>query len=268
MPVPYVGVTGMTDVDEMEKVVDEFEEAGFPAGSNYGKERNHKLMVGVLASDKTRKGQEVSNRRYPHRSQWKDLFSAAQDKTYPMFHYNTHDKENLFEETVDLFDGIYDEDLCRGMQMNIVWPPVEEVENIKSNFPGTDLVLQLSDKSMSKEDYDNEKISDRVENYGNNIDYVLIDPSGGRGKEFDIDNSVELYRELEDNDFVLGFAGGLKFGNTAGKVARLCLRLESKCFAIDAESGLRDDKSERYGDDVLNMEKVKGYAREAASVLL
>ena len=50
-----------------------------------------------------------------------------------------------------------------------------------------------------------------------------------------------------------------------------CHDLINKCrdfsFSIDAEGGLRDKLSEKYGDDLLNMNKVREYIQSASSVL-
>ena len=44
-------------------------------------------------------------------------------------------------------------------------------------------------------------------------------------------------------------------------------KIDSKDFCIDAEGGLRDKLSSDYGDDLINLEKVKGYIQSASRVL-
>ena len=51
-------------------------------------------------------------------------------------------------------------------------------------------------------------------------------------------------------------------------VLELVKELGESCFCIDAEGGLRDRITDKYGDDVLNIIKVRGYLAYASSVLI
>ena len=55
---PYIGVTGPSTLIEVEKVCNEFSNAGFT------KDSSHIPMLGFLVSHKTLEGKEVENLRY------------------------------------------------------------------------------------------------------------------------------------------------------------------------------------------------------------
>lgn len=105
--------------------------------------------------------------------------------------------------------------------------------------------------------------------YGDSIGYVLIDPSGGRGMPFDLESSIATYSELKEQcpQVTVGFAGGFTGENVAQRLKEMIQHLGDDHFCIDAEGGLRDKITPAYGDDLLNMEKVREYLQSASSVI-
>jgi phosphoribosylanthranilate isomerase len=258
---PYVGITGPVNVQETKDICREFDEVGYSMVSP------HIPMLGFLVSYKTLNGQTTQNRRYPPANSLPELLRATDGQVLTMVHYNSKEIGTLSNQVAQIFDGVYENGLCQAIQLNIVWPDIGQVARIKEQHPEMQIVFQASHKAMDGKTPN--QITKGVQDYGDSISYVLIDPSGGRGMPFDLESSVAIYSELREHcpDLTIGFAGGFTGENVAPRLKEILRQIEEDKFCIDAEGGLRDKVTSAYGDDLLNIEKVKGYLQSASSVL-
>ncbi|MBU1644437.1 MAG: hypothetical protein KKA62_03375 [Nanoarchaeota archaeon] len=258
---PYIGITGPVNVQETKDICREFSEAG------YSMESPHIPMLGFLVSYKTLNGQTTQNRRYPSANSLPELLKATDGQVLTMVHYNSKEIDTLSKQVAQIFDGVYENGLCRAIQLNIVWPDIGHVARIKDQHPEMQVVFQASHKAMDGKKPN--QIAKGVKDYTDSISYVLIDPSGGRGMPFDLESSVAIYSELRGQcpDLTIGFAGGFTGENVAPRLREILKQIEEDKFCIDAEGGLRDKVTSAYGDDLLNIEKVRGYLQSASSVL-
>ncbi|MBU0460746.1 MAG: hypothetical protein KJ771_08140 [Nanoarchaeota archaeon] len=163
---PYVGITGSVSVQETRDICKEFSEAG------YSMESPHIPMLGFLVSYKTLNGQATQNRRYPTAISLPDLLKATDGQVLTMVHYNSKEMETLAEQVSQIFDGVYD-DLCKAIQLNIVWPNVNQVGKIMDRFPDMKIVFQASHKAMAGKTP--LELAREIVEYGDTISYVLID---------------------------------------------------------------------------------------------
>jgi len=257
----YIGITGAEDEREVKSVLNEFSEAG------YNMQSKHIPMLGFLVSYKTLNRQFVGNKRYPLMDSLPNLLMEARGNAFTMVHYNTKEMSTLFEQVSKIFERIYKWNLCDALQLNIVWPDITQVKMIKEKFPDMGIVFQASEKAMNGKTP--KEIANKIMEYGNSINYVLIDPSGGEGREFQTDDSINLYNELKEksSNLAIGFAGGFSGDNVEKKITDIIEKIKTSDFCIDAEGGLRDKLSEEYGDDFLNIKKVRNYLQEASKVL-
>ena len=122
---PYIGITGPVNVQETREIFREFSEAG------YSIDAPHIPMLGFLVSYKTLNGQPTSNRRYPPVSTLSELLQATEGKVLTMIHYNSKERDSLYNQVAQIFDGIYETGLCKAIQLNIVWPDLSQVAKIK-----------------------------------------------------------------------------------------------------------------------------------------
>jgi hypothetical protein len=224
-------------------------------------------MIGFLVSHKTLNGQEVLNRRYPDFAIIPSLLEASQAYTFNTIHYNSRQLEDLGDQIKGIFVGqIYNDSLSRGVQLNIPWPPAEELTKTKRSLPELKIIMQLSKSAL--ENLNPIEVSERVLRYGNLVDYVLIDPSGGRGLEFDPYKIVKYYTELRARcpDLTIGLAGGFTGENVIERCKKLIELTGETAFSIDAEGGLRDKLSANYGDDLFNFQKAEDYIKNAEEV--
>ncbi|MEK6970038.1 MAG: hypothetical protein AABW48_06450 [Nanoarchaeota archaeon] len=258
---PYIGITGPVNVQETREICREFSEAG------YSIDAPHIPMLGFLVSYKTLNGQPTSNRRYPPVSTLSELLQATEGKVLTMIHYNSKERDSLSNQVAQIFDGIYETGLCKAIQLNIVWPDLSQVAKIKEQHPEMQIVFQASHTAMDGKTPN--QIATGVKTYGDSISYVLIDPSGGRGMPFDLESSVAIYSELREQcpALTVGFAGGFTGENVASRLKEILQQIGESNFCIDAEGGLRDKITSAYGDDLLNLKKVREYLQSTASVL-
>ena len=258
---PYVGITGPVTIEETRNVSREFSQAG------YSMQSTHIPMIGFLASYKTLSGLLVENRRYPQVSSLPQLLRATNKKVLPMIHYNSKEMNTLSDQITQLFEGLYDAGLCSALQLNIAWPDITQVMKIREQHPEMQIVFQASDKVMREQTP--QQVAQGIKQYQDSIQYVLIDPSGGQGQPFDLESSINIYSEISNRcpKVTIGFAGGFTGENVAPRTRELIERIERNDFCIDAEGGLRDKITPAYGDDLLNINKVKEYLQSAASVL-
>lgn len=257
----YVGITGPINIQETREICREFSEAGYTMNTP------HTPMLGFLVSYKTLNGQPTKNRRYPPVKGLPELLQATDGRVLTMVHYNSKEMDTLSNQIAQIFDGVYEDGLCRAIQLNIVWPNINQVAKIKEQFPDMRIVFQASHKAMDGRTPS--QIAEGVRAYRDSLSYVLIDPSGGRGVPFDLESSVAIYSELREQcpDLTIGFAGGFTGENVALRLREIIQQIGEKDFCIDAEGGLRDKVTAAYGDDLLNIEKVRGYLQSASSIL-
>ncbi len=259
-PTPYIGITGAATREEVSCLCSEFHDAGYTLGSA------HIPMLGLLVSHKTLNGAYTNNLRYPNFSYLNGLLAEA-NCVMPMIHYNSKEMNTLSEQVSKIFENSYDNFLCRALQLNIAWPDISQAKKIKNKFPEMQIALQISEKAMAGRSA--KEIANKVRQYGATIDYALLDPSGGRGIPFSIEESLGIYMEISEKTpmVTVGFAGGFTGENAAERLATLIEAAETNWLCIDAEGGLRDKLSPGYGDDLLNLGKAKAYLQNASKTL-
>ena len=257
----YVEITGPVNIQETRDICREFSEVG------YSMESLHIPMLGFLVSHKTLNGQATQNRRYPSVNTLPELLQATDGNVLTMIHYNSKEIDSLSNQVAQIFKGVYKNGLCRAIQLNIVWLDTSQVTKIKEQYPDMQIVFQASHKAMDGKTPN--QIAQGIKTYRDSINYVLIDPSGGRGMPFDLESSVTIYSELREQcpDLTIGFAGGFTGENVAPRLKEILQQIGESNFCIDAEGGLRDKITSAYGNDLLNIEKVRRYFQSASSVL-
>ena len=254
---PYVGITGLVNSLEVEQVVNLFANNGFNFAGT------HMPMIGVLISYLTIDlGCNPNNKRYPPLKDIPRILEATTNRTFNTIHFNTRRLETLQSDIEFLlnFESIYDKGFVHGFQLNIAWPSTNCVKEIKKKYPQLRIILQL--RSQSIDNMSSIDIVEKIKEY-DGIDYVLIDPSAGKGMNFDLAVSAEIFEAINRSNLnvKVGFAGGLSGDNISSVIWDLKNRLKTSKFCLDAEGNLRSKKN---GEDELNIEKVRKYIEEAA----
>lgn len=258
---PYIGVTGLTIPDEARVVAQTFERCLPPESSHQG-------AVGYLVNLSTLDGFNRCPAKFPDINDLPSLLSQTRDVALNTIHYNTKDRNTLPWQIIKLFgqNDIYRDDLCRTLQLNVRWPDLSHVEAIKSALPQLRIIFPLTPRILRRQT--REEIADSLGPFKNFIDFILIDPSGGKGTTFEA-SWVAPYFRLLKYDFPekqIIVAGGFNEGNVAPRLAQITYALMSAEFGIDAESGLRKTVVEnQFGR--LALPKVVKYIESASSFL-
>ncbi len=249
---PYVGVTGFMSKNEVEEAL-----KVVPRNSK------RRLMVGVLLSDKTLRGERNKwPGRYPKKENISEIFTSY-PQVLNLIHYNTDYPDTLslqLAEITKIADPNFD-----GFQLNTAWPPIAELWRYRNANPNKFLLLQMGDKALKKIDsygcLAESYLEDRFTDYSWVIDAVLVDPSGGKGQPLNSAKGAKYLRGLRAYPLLgIGIAGGL--GPDSLRLIEPLLR-EFPNLSIDAEGKLRTPKPE----DALNMEATKSYLERAFELL-
>jgi hypothetical protein len=242
---PYVGVTGFMTVNEIQESINMFNDARSDVTS-------HDFMAGILLSHHVLETGNHPDKgtRYPSRNTIPALLDAAnKNGVFRVLHYNTKNPwvHDDVDAIVDAFGLTFD-----GIQLNTsILPSKEEIARIRDSHQKLRIILQANSAVMR--DHSMIAIADTIANH--DIDYVLVDPSGGRGKDIDVQSSSSMYRMIEERTkFTIGFAGGFPGENIEGKTREYVKSLKTTNFCIDAEGKLRDAST-----DAMDLKRVDAY---------
>ncbi|MCR4306208.1 MAG: hypothetical protein NUV73_03945 [Candidatus Daviesbacteria bacterium] len=262
---PYIGVTGITNATEATAVTQTFVEEGLT-----DLQSKHRGMVGILVSEKSLNPHTKEKVKYPTLNQIQQIFEITRGKAFNTLHYHTYQESHLAEQLKKLLDqfGFYSNQLCDGIQLNLRWPPVDEVEKTKAAFPDLRIILQIGPKILGPEvlaEKSPQEIISNLAPYVPLIDYALIDPSGGQGKVFQINTIAPIHNRIKNiyPDLPLGFAGGFNTRNIRTRLWILAQTVGTIDFSIDAEGGLRTP-SKHGRPTSLSINKTQGYTHKAA----
>ena len=251
---PYIGVTGFTDRNQVETALSEF------LGADSVGE--HMLMVGILVSHKTLRGE--TNKfpaRYPAISTISDLLVSS-SQVLNLVHFNTH-TQNFCEE-LEIVAQHAGPNLD-GFQLNLCWPDPTEIYAYKNKHHPSTIVLQIGGRAFAQIGLDPSKLTDVLErNYGDLIDYILLDPSGGTGQQMNIHKTNEyldeIYSKGLQNKFGIGIAGGLSSENIS-ILQPLVDKYDN--LSIDAEGRLRIPEN-----DLMNLSEVQRFIQASKDLLI
>ncbi len=219
-------------------------------------------MIGVLATAKTLKGFDAKfPKRYPKPGNIAEIFSEH-PRTLNLIHYASKD-EFLFEQLCALtwLGGTH----CDGFQLNMAWPSVSEIADFHARYTEKDkftIVLQVGDAAFAAIENSPHALARKLSTYIHQVDYVLLDQSGGLGKALDVEVMdtflEEIYGTSLNGYFNIGIAGGLDSSN----IERLKPLIEKYPYlSIDAEGRLRDPSEH------LNIPEVIRYLTAAYTLL-
>jgi|Napbiome12C3dose_1001474.scaffolds.fasta_scaffold00006_66 hypothetical protein len=256
---PYIGVTGISEISEADIVARTFSETLLSTSSHVG-------MVGYLVSHKTLTGNREGYVKYPQIENLPGLLKVTAPTALNTIHYRTPDKTSLAEQVLRLFDkgNIYADNLCRVLQLNIAWPNINQLERIRTELPQLGLILTLTPRILRKESrFD---IEDKLADYKDIVNYVLIDPSGGIRKVFEAKTVLPLYSSIKDimRNQIVVFTGGFNEINIKPRLIEIAGLIKTKQFGIDAEGGLRESNRDPHAGK-LSLYKTVTYLKNAAS---
>ena len=262
LPFPYIGITGITTLEQAEALAAASGRIGLPTATG------HRLMAGYLVSNGSLEGRPRPP-RYPALDLLPQLLGRTQGSALNMLHYRTDERQGMADQVSRLFEGLYETGLCRALQLNVIWPIKEEVAEIARRLPELEIVLCLTKRGLKKSPRQTLANLAHYKRFGPCFRRVLIDPSGGRGAAYEIDQLMPFYDGIREllPDVAIGFAGGLRADNVEERLRELIGATGTTAVSIDAEGGLRVPLGPRRGDDVLEIDRAVSYLETAVAVL-
>ncbi len=229
---PYIGITGFMNYEEVAAIISILPESP-----------SRKLMVGVLVSSETLKGQivTVNPRRYPKIGQVASVFTGC-PYVVNLIHYETYEPGTLGEQLIRATE--LGGPNLHGFQLNhMAWPDVEELRCYHGQCNPARMVMQIGRAALSVAKHSPSEVAIRVGEYTDLLTDVLIDSSEGRGEPLDTVKAREYLEALREKYPRLGLvvAGGLSSTNL-----RLVESLlpDFPGLSIDAEGRIRNGKDD------------------------
>jgi len=277
---PYTGIAGFTTAAEVRSVAaDAYTISGFGT-PHFGQRR---LAIGVLVSWETLNGEAPRKypERYPpigrvreildaaaepyvHRSPWQPENEGTvfdlKARCLRLIHYNSKEPNLLAQ--LDRLCEIAGENID-GFQLNMAWPPEDDLKWWAEEHPTMRLILQVNRKMFSNVVRSPQLLMIEIDKrkYLPSITDILFDMSGGAGQPADLTEARTVLEALYGafGGLVgIGLAGGLEW-HSLWKLQPLFDRWPD--LSIDAEGRLRDKS------DALNAEMAREYARRAFGVM-
>ena len=254
----YIGVTGITvaDVNPVKKIIED---------TFIGDGRVDLMaMAGFLVSNRTL-NRDKTSLKYPKIAELSALLEATQSpKVFNTIHYNTQNGEDLSQEVLEVFKRVGDtSSLIDGIQLNLAWPGINQIADIKAAHPEIKLIFQYG-PTMHEE---TNQVADKLASYADFVDYVLLDSSAGRGLDFTIEDMKRKYAFIKKSlpKKLVVFAGGISAYSVAERITELRKITEGERFSIDAETKLRIDDSKNKPLDLVNIRRYLQTAYQSLS---
>lgn len=252
---PYIGVSAHTNVREVAAVLAAFSEAGCNLAAT------HIPMIGFLVSFEPISKHDVGPNRYVAVDALASLVRLTIGQALPMIHLETHDVTSLMEQVMALYIDVLGSSLWPALQINVIDDNPERfavVRAINDRYPNVQIVFQLRANLLQG---DTQPIVDEINGYGQALSYLLIDPSAGQGKIFDVAQTVGVYQCLQHKfpNLTIGLAGGFNGDTVADRIPKIAAQLGTLDFSIDAEGRLRDV------NDAMDIAEVKKYIQSAVT---
>ncbi len=198
------------------------------------------IQAGVLVSSKTLAGlRQEQTKRFPSMEVLPTIFGDIPG-VLNLIHFNTNQREQLVDDLLKAHElaGPY----CHGFQLNIAWPSIQAIEEYRKVHPTAKITLQCGTKALDELENLEQDLPRRVLEYGDLINYVMIDQSGGKGLVYDHSFMFRAFSSLEAATQVgLILAGGLSYKNLY-RLHPLWKRFKE--FSIDVESGVRNKQDD------------------------
>lgn len=223
------------------------------------KNPNRKVMIGVMTHpfvldldnfvpDEAHRGiSEV----FPAREQIADGFTDDPDVLNTVHYADLYGPEGPWKsaQSPDIFKHLelcieFGGDNLHAIQLDVTWPDIDELKAFKEKHPDIIIILQVGVFSFQEADNDPQKVLERLQSYGDAIDYALLDTSMGKGKGMDSESLLGMLRLLQSSmpELGLAVAGGL--GPDSLDILQP-IADEFPNIAIDAQGRLKPDDSPR-----------------------
>ncbi len=223
----YIGVTGITTIEDVENMTNALD--------------GHLGMYGILMSQKTLQGLPRRG-RYANKEDIHYLMEKMPENSLRTIHWCGKELDSRFlENAMHISEG-----LCNAIQLNMPYPSIKELGKFTENH-NHKIIFQIEDCMFEEP----KEMAKKIVPYVPFIDYAIIDQSGGKGIPINAEMSRAVANELEKLDLGIVFAGGLD----AQRVPEIAGLIRDYHASIDAEGHLMNM------EDHLDNSKVTNYIK-------
>ncbi len=227
MSFSYIGITDFETPEQVRDMLKVFSEA-----------TQRKLMIGVMMSFKTLIGIPTK---------WSNVWISKEriasvfidhPRVFNTLHYADYDGNTVLAHLLDAvsFGGEY----IQGLQFDMVWPSPQMVIAFRREHPDILVVLQVNGKALELVHDDPSMLVNRLAEYGDSIDFVLLDKSMGRGLGMDAKGLIPFATAVRSMDSSVGIAAAGGLGPETMHRANPLVR-EFPDLSIDAQGKLKPD---------------------------
>ena len=166
----------------------------------------------------------------------------------------------------------YGGDYLHAIQLDVTWPDPNELEKFKEKYPNTLIILQVGKFAMEKADNDPQEITKRLKEYGESIDFVLLDLSMGKGVGMRAELLLPLLRLISNEVPTLGLAVAGGLGPESVDILEPIAR-EFPDVSIDAQGNLkhkdapRDSQGHLVATHPADINRSREYIRKSCEIL-
>lgn len=158
------------------------------------------------------------------------------------------------------------------IQLDVTWPSASELKRFKSEHPDIAIVLQIGRFAIKATGNDPSELVNRLREYGNSIDYVLLDMSMGKGKEMDSAPLLAQLRQIRNELPYLGLAVAGGLGPDSADLLK-SIAQEFPDISVDAQGNLkpkdapRDSLGHLSATTPANLRRTNDYIHEVCRIL-
>ncbi len=197
---------------------------------------------------------------FPPKESITEIFSLHE--TMNCLHYADYDNIDVAEnlKSAIRYGGLN----LHALQLDMVWPNPEDIYKARcSTSKKIEIILQVGKNALEQINNDPEEMVRRIISYGNNVNYILLDKSMGKGLGMDATALIPFVSAIKKYLPSLGVvvAGGL--GPTSMHLLEPLTKI-FKDLSIDAQGQLRPSKNAL---DPVNWEMAKTYLIKALKAL-
>ncbi len=275
----YFGVCDVYSPEEAKAMADELR--------NSRQYSDRKVMIGVMThpivlSDDRPMPEEIRNAiraEFPTKEEMAAGFIDDPD-VFNTVHYADlygPDGPRKSGEAPDVYKNLervveYGGENLHAIQLDITWPSSDELKRFKSEHPDIAIILQVGKFGIKEIDSNPHALVDRLREYGESIDYILLDMSMGMGKSMETEGLLPMLRTVRDQipELGLAVAGGL--GPDSIDLLEP-IAAEFPDISIDAQGNLkrkdapRDDRGHMIATVPVDLERTTEYIRKSCATL-
>lgn len=233
MNISFIGITDFflpEQVAAMLQIAQKHQQSG---------ELTRKVGVGVMMSHKTLNG--LPSRfpgAFPERKEIAKIF-RPDPRLFNVLHYTDYKEQAFYNSLCHAVD--WSGPFLQALQLDMTWPSKQILRNLRANHSRLKLILQVGVKAFEAIHDNPDQLVQKIDTYGNDLDYVLLDKSMGQGKALDANFLIPFLEILTEKRPDLGLVVGGGLGpDTLSLLKPLIQRFPQ--ISWDAEGQLRTSR--------------------------